>query len=122
MAKLEFRENAPKSINTIDRVSFLTHPPKMRILNYLLGEYPYAQRVSDTYRALGMEQSICSLHLGELSKAGLVVNKREGQAIHYAPNYEQIEATMKEMSLIFKTEKSINKLNIQILEYENRHN
>ena len=39
--------------------------------------------VTEIFMKLGMEQSVASLHLGALRKAGIVRTEREGKSIHY---------------------------------------
>lgn len=58
----------------------LGHPVRVRVLEVLAdGEAPVAELLTDT----GLEPSHLSLHLGVLRRGGLVVARREGNAVHY---------------------------------------
>lgn len=58
----------------------LGHPARVRLLELLApGERP----VSDLLAETGLEASLASQHLAVLRRAGVVVARREGNAVHY---------------------------------------
>lgn len=75
----------------------IDHKIRLKILEFLneKGESP----VTPIYNKLRLEQSLASMYLGLLRRAGLVKTRREGQKIYYSVNYEKIE-TLKTASKI----------------------
>lgn len=58
----------------------LGHPARVRLLEMLApGERP----VSELLAATGLEASLASQHLAVLRRSGVVVARREGNAVHY---------------------------------------
>lgn len=119
MSKHSIWENATGLLITLNRLKVFTHDPHVEILVYLLKYKPRGQNVTDIKNDLKLEQSICSLHLSKLLKANLVISKKQRRNMYYAPNYEQIVATMKEVCQLFKTKISINRLTKEVRSYEN---
>ncbi|MCL3861930.1 metalloregulator ArsR/SmtB family transcription factor [Actinotalea sp. K2] len=58
----------------------LGHPLRVRVLELLI---PGERAVSDLLEATGLEASHLSQHLAVLRRTGLVVARREGNAVHY---------------------------------------
>ena len=58
----------------------LGHPLRVRLLELLV---PGPRAVSDLLTATGLEASHLSQHLAVLRRTGLVVGRREGNAVHY---------------------------------------
>lgn len=53
--------------------------------------------VTELYKKMRLEQSICSQHLGILREAGIVTVKREGKLMRYSINDKNIETILKAM-------------------------
>ena len=69
----------------------LGHPVRVRVLELLAdGEVPVAALLADT----GLEPSHLSLHLGVLRRGGLVVARREGNAVHYRLAHASVVALL----------------------------
>lgn len=67
----------------------LNHPLRQKILRTV--HQKQSINVTDLYKALKLEQSVTSQHLGILRKAGFVVPSREGRVIHYSVNYPRMQ-------------------------------
>lgn len=69
----------------------LGHPVRVRVLELLTdGEAPVSTLLTDT----GLEPSHLSLHLGVLRRGGLVVARREGNAVHYRLAHPSVVALL----------------------------
>ncbi len=69
----------------------LGHPVRVRILELLADdELPVSALLTDT----GLEPSHLSLHLGVLRRGGLVVARREGNAVHYRLAHPSVVALL----------------------------
>lgn len=70
----------------------LTHPLRMRILEYI--DRNEMINVNRIYSALQLEQSITSQHLRILRQAGLVETERRGKFIHYRLRYGKLSSSI----------------------------
>jgi ArsR family transcriptional regulator len=72
--------DAPIHVVKAELFKALGHPVRVRVLELLAdGETPVSRLLAET----GLEASHLSLHLGVLRRGGLVVARREGNAVHY---------------------------------------
>jgi ArsR family transcriptional regulator len=62
-------------------------PSRLKILTLLADK---EMTVSEITRAVGLAQPTVSRHLGILRDAGLVVDRREGQQVHYKLNRDTV--------------------------------
>lgn len=46
---------------------------------------------NEVHRAIRIEQSTCSTHLKQLKKHGLVTDKRDGRAVYYSVNEDNLK-------------------------------
>jgi DNA-binding transcriptional ArsR family regulator len=67
----------------------VNHPLRQKIIRSI--HQKQSINVSELYKALRLEQSVASQHLGILRKAGFVVAERNGRVIYYSINYERFE-------------------------------
>lgn len=74
------RRDTPLHEIKADLFKALGHPLRVRVLELLAGgERPVADLLTET----GLEASHLSQHLAVLRRTGLVVARREGNAVHY---------------------------------------
>lgn len=72
--------DAPVHVVKAELFKALGHPVRVRVLELLAdGETPVSRLLAET----GLEASHLSLHLGVLRRGGLVVARREGNAVFY---------------------------------------
>lgn len=67
----------------------VNHPLRQKILKSI--HQKQSINVSELYKALRLEQSVASQHLGILRKAGFVAAARDGREIYYSINYDRIK-------------------------------
>ena len=84
---------------TRKKMKELSHPDKMKILTYLHENGP--TYVKALYKAIGLEQAVCSLYLGHLKKVKLLKSSRESRKVFYDVNYEELQKAMDEMKEFF---------------------
>tara|TARA_B100000683_G_C12093860_1_gene392228 strand:+ start:194 stop:493 length:300 start_codon:yes stop_codon:yes gene_type:complete len=76
-------------INEGKRLSILSHPLRLKILDYIRINQPVY--VSQIYKELNLEQSVTSNQLGYLRKAGVLNTTRDGKKIFYSLNKSKLE-------------------------------
>lgn len=81
----------------------LNNRHRSRILNML--HVFQETTVTELYVSLRMEQSVVSLHLGILRRAGLVKCKREGKHIYYSVNTDTFDHVIAISNLLLNRKK-----------------
>ena len=66
----------------------LNHPLRLKILSQIEKK---EKSVTGIYKALSIEQSVCSQHIGWLREAGLIIRRREGKEIFYKADLERVK-------------------------------
>jgi DNA-binding transcriptional ArsR family regulator len=79
-------------------IQALAHPLRILILEYI--DIHKSVPVNKIYAALGIEQSVTSLHLSVLRKAGVVNTLRDGKFINYSVNYSKVEEGIRTTDVI----------------------
>ncbi len=71
----------------------LAHPLRLSILEFI--DTNDRIQVNDIYKALDIEQSCTSAHLGILKMSGVLEAEKEGQFVHYRINYDVVTRAAK---------------------------
>ena len=71
----------------------LNHPIRLKILRFI--DQQLETVVSNIYNSLHLRQSVASLHLAVLKKAGFVIARREGKNIWYRVNVGRIHTVQR---------------------------
>jgi DNA-binding transcriptional ArsR family regulator len=66
----------------------LNHKLRQQLLNFI--HQKGTTTVSTIYKALKVEQSLASLQLNMLRKAGFLKRRREGKNMYYSVNYDKL--------------------------------
>src|SRR5208282_6219989 len=85
--------NGKQSVNSSLKKASLVlraicHPIRKEILELI--EANKGIGVKELYKKLKLEQSVCSLHLGILRRAGVIIPNRKGTNIYYSVNGKRI--------------------------------
>lgn len=80
-----------RNLQTVGRICrAVNNEQRQRMLSFL-AKHP-GSSVGTVQRAMSLEQSVASLHLGILRKENIVTTTREGQYVLYALNVPRLEA------------------------------
>ncbi len=80
MSSQPARGTAPIYVLKAELFKALAHPARVRVLELLAeGERPVSELLAD----IGLEASHLSQQLAVLRRAGVVITRREGNAVHY---------------------------------------
>ena len=88
MRKTQTRLGQEQIEVSADVLRALTHPLRMRILEFI--DESGTINVNKIYSSLNLEQSITSQHLRILRAAGLVETERRGKFIYYSIDYDKV--------------------------------
>lgn len=75
-----------------ERLSALAHESRLAVFRRLVQRGPAGLAAGELAAALGIAPPTLSFHLAHLSRAGLVVSRREGRSILYSADYDAIRA------------------------------
>jgi ArsR family transcriptional regulator len=75
-----------------EEFSALGHPARLAILRYVVQGGPEGTPAGEIQAKLDIPASTLSHHLDKLSSAGLLVSRREGTFIYYAPVFDALKA------------------------------
>ena len=67
-----------------EALAALGHPGRLAVFRLLARRAPQGVQPSAIAEALGMKRNTLSVHVHALARAGLVTQRREGRAVHYA--------------------------------------
>ncbi len=74
------------------RLKALADPVRIRLLSIVLSAGAEGLRNVDLARRVGLTDATISHHLGQLSRAGLVVARRQGTSTYYTPDRDALGA------------------------------
>ena len=103
---MEYQINQIMKINTEQTkkaalmIRAVSHPVAQQIIKFISEKGK--SKVNDIYHELKKEQSVVSLHLSKLKKAGFVSCEKKGQERIYSLNVENLEKFNKTLSEIVK--------------------
>lgn len=86
-----------ESMKTKDAVTglfALAHEARLEIYRLLVRKGSAGMAAGDLAEKFSMPAPTMSFHLKELSRAGLIVSRRESRSIIYAANYDHMEKLM----------------------------
>ena len=75
-----------------ERLSALAHESRLAVFRRLVQRGPSGLAAGELAAALGIAPPTLSFHLAHLSRAGLVVSRRQGRSILYSADYDAIRA------------------------------
>lgn len=73
--------------DALDALSALAHESRLAVFRLLVQAGPEGMPAGLLADRLGVPPATMSFHLAQLSRAGLVVSRREGRSIIYAADY-----------------------------------
>ena len=76
-----------ETIIALDAFSALAHESRLAVFRLLVQAGPEGMPAGLLADRLGVPPATMSFHLAQLSRAGLVVSRREGRSIIYAADY-----------------------------------
>jgi len=79
-----------KSSDGVQALGALASESRLAVFRLLVKRGPQGYTPSELIDRLGVAAPTSSFHLKELTHAGLVVNRREGQNLYYSPSMEKI--------------------------------
>lgn len=81
-----------ESTAAVERLSALAHDSRLAVFRRLVQRGHGGMAAGELAQALGIAPPTLSFHLAHLSRAGLVVSRREGRSILYAPDHEAMRS------------------------------
>lgn len=78
--------------DAIMTMSALAQPTRMRVATTLAGEFPKGLPVGELAARVETPHNTMSAHLAVLSRAGLVVARREGRVVEYSADPDAIRS------------------------------
>ncbi len=87
-----------ESRNAVTALGALAQETRLAIFRLLVREGPDGAPAGSIAEQLGIPAPTLSFHLAQLSKAGLVLSRRDGRSIIYAANYGGMAALLTYLS------------------------
>ena len=81
-----------ETMAAVERLSALAHDSRLAVFRRLIQRGPDGMAAGELAHELGIAPPTLSFHLAHLSRAGLVVSRREGRSILYAPDHQAMQA------------------------------
>jgi DNA-binding transcriptional ArsR family regulator len=72
----------------LEALAALAHQTRLDVFRLLVQAGPAGLPAGEIAEALEVRQNTMSSHLGILTRAGMITNKREGRVIQYSAHYE----------------------------------
>jgi DNA-binding transcriptional ArsR family regulator len=81
-----------KSKDAIDALGALASEARLAVFRLLVKRGPEGYTPSELTERLGVPAPTLSFHLKELTRAELLVSRRNGRNLYYSPNFERMKA------------------------------
>lgn len=82
----------------VTALSALAHESRLALFRILIQQGPEGLSAGVLANHLGIRPPVLSFHLAQLRRARLVVSRRSGRSIIYAPNFETMDEVMDYMN------------------------
>ena len=82
----------------VEALGALAQPTRLEVFRVLVRRGPGGLPAGEMAARLGVPATTLSFHLSQLTRAGLLVSRRQGRSIVYAADYERVGALVSYLS------------------------
>lgn len=80
-----------KTPHAVETLGALAQESRLEVFRLLVRKGPKGMAAGELSEHLGLPPATMSFHLKELTRAGLIVSRRESRSIIYSANYEHMQ-------------------------------
>lgn len=80
-----------KSLHAVETLGALAQESRLEVFRLLVRKGPAGMAAGELSERFGLPPATMSFHLKELTRAGLIISRRESRSIIYSANYEHMQ-------------------------------
>ncbi|HEY9757419.1 MAG TPA: metalloregulator ArsR/SmtB family transcription factor [Oculatellaceae cyanobacterium] len=80
-----------KSLHAVETLGALAQESRLEVFRLLVRKGPTGMAAGELSERFGLPPATMSFHLKELTRAGLIISRRESRSIIYSANYEHMQ-------------------------------